>query len=658
MLALLVGQLPGARPESPECILGSLYVRLAAALEERSCHRGWYTQTVYAAVSAELSNYERCVALLARQSSEHCTLLAALFPYLDLLPECVHVLQLCSSVRGSALLTVLAERRANASAHCACFYAEVLGRLTAVFFQQLRLWLLYGTLHDPLDEFLLQEHCDSGEVSVRLSHLPPQLNAEDAALILEIGQNNALLRAHFHIDPHTDALHDSCTPQVLASTHSILLDPAAVPTTSGAAPSDQTPAPTTTSEAAHAPTTTPLVRNSASSEYMQTWRRLDHLLSAYVSAESQRSARGLLQRDHLRVMLFEVRDLLEVHLLRLISGMDGFADTIYLLRQLFLMQNGYGHTEFLCSSAVRKAELNSEPQSLDRRSLHALSESFSAHVLSSRLRRSTPVSRIRLGFDDGLPESEWCWERLRLQVQIQWPMQLLLTDGVVSQYQRVYRFLSSLKRCEIRLGELWSSLRMELRASAEQSHRGGDTSAAAPQDSADRCPWSTLTHRARLLCWQLLTFSRELTAYCLRDVIEAHSTRLHADLIALQRSPAERSHFRAAFEVHRRFAERVVHACFLHIPPVARLLHSLFSVIDRLCAWALAIQTASVVRLRLLDDPERSLATLTQDASKYLGLLFDILALKLDSSRERSHTHLVRSLERVVSSLRKHRTEA
>jgi Gamma tubulin complex component C-terminal len=251
-----------------------------------------------------------------------------------------------------------------------------------------------------------------------------------------------------------------------------------------------------------------------------------------------------------------------------------------------------------------------------------LSASFATHVVSG-LPSNKYLRRVRLGFESGLPESEWSWRRLRLLVEVRWPMSLLLTEEVVGGYQHVHCFLSSLKRCELRLGKAWSLLRNGLlsclpstistssAATGSVLLREGDS--ALPSTTAHHCSWSELAHHARLLCWQLLIFLRHLAFYAMEDVIEVLSRGLHQELGDLPtRSASQRSQFRAAFEVHQQFVRQVLHACFLHIPPVRRMLHSLFSVIERLCAWLESVHACSLVHLRLLDDPAVFLATLTQ----------------------------------------------
>ncbi|XP_064620606.1 gamma-tubulin complex component 4-like [Lineus longissimus] len=145
----------------------------------------------------------------------------------------------------------------------------------------------------------------------------------------------------------------------------------------------------------------------------------------------------------------------------------------------------------------------------------------------------------------GPPTAETGWSSLRLDYNVEWPLHILFTPGVLDKYNTLFRFLLAVKRVQLALQQCWS-LQMQ-----EKRSKSSDQSAAK---------WLLRTHMAFLV--------DNLQYYLQVDVIESQYS------VLLEKIQATRD-FEAIRLSHDQFITALLAQSFQLMKPVSNCLNEI-----------------------------------------------------------------------------------
>nr|GMD19971.1 gamma-tubulin complex component 4 [Ipomoea batatas] len=170
------------------------------------------------------------------------------------------------------------------------------------------------------------------------------------------------------------------------------------------------------------------------------------------------------------------------------------------------------------------------------------------------------------------------WDGISLEYSVEWPLQLFITQEVLSKYQRIFQYLLRLKRTQMELEKSWASS-MHRDHSEFAKHRNDHSKSPASQHRRQhiRPMWHVREHMAFLI--------KNLQFYIQVDVIESQWNVLQSHI--------QNSHdFTELVGFHQEYLAALISQSFLDIGSVSRILDGIMKLCLQFC-WKMENQEDS-----------------------------------------------------------------
>ncbi|XP_008812274.2 gamma-tubulin complex component 4-like [Phoenix dactylifera] len=161
------------------------------------------------------------------------------------------------------------------------------------------------------------------------------------------------------------------------------------------------------------------------------------------------------------------------------------------------------------------------------------------------------------------------WDGIALEYSIDWPLQLVFTQEVLSKYLKVFQYLIRLKRTQMELERSWAAAMHQDHADFA-NHRKDRKNGSVSQQRRQRCRpmWRVREHMTFLI--------RNLQFYIQVDVIESQWNVLQAHV--------QDSHdFTELVGFHQEYLSALISQSFLDIGSVSRILDSIMKLCVQFC---------------------------------------------------------------------------
>ncbi|CAH9112581.1 unnamed protein product [Cuscuta europaea] len=170
------------------------------------------------------------------------------------------------------------------------------------------------------------------------------------------------------------------------------------------------------------------------------------------------------------------------------------------------------------------------------------------------------------------------WDVISLEYSVEWPLQLFITQEVLSKYQRVFQYLLRLKRTQMELEKSWASS-MHQDHSDFAKHRNDHSKSSSSQQRRQhiRPMWHVREHMAFLI--------KNLQFYIQVDVIESQWNVLQSHI--------QNSHdFTELVGFHQEYLGALISQSFLDIGSVSRILYGIMKLCVQFC-WKMENQVGN-----------------------------------------------------------------
>ncbi|VFQ68641.1 unnamed protein product [Cuscuta campestris] len=170
------------------------------------------------------------------------------------------------------------------------------------------------------------------------------------------------------------------------------------------------------------------------------------------------------------------------------------------------------------------------------------------------------------------------WDAISLEYSVEWPLQLFITQEVLSKYQRIFQYLLRLKRTQMELEKSWASS-MHQDHSDFAKHRNDHSKPSTSQQRRQhiRPMWHVREHMAFLI--------KNLQFYIQVDVIESQWNVLQSHI--------QNSHdFTELVGFHQEYLAALISQSFLDIGSVSRILDGIMKLCVQFC-WKMENQVGN-----------------------------------------------------------------
>eukprot|EP00775_Hariotina_reticulata_P005315 gene5317-5550_t len=475
-----------------------------------------------------------------------------------------------ADLQGAKLLAVLHARRLNGQPLLQTCVQRLLWHVNQVLFNQLTMWMVHGLLADEGNEFFIRprEVLTSGH----------QQQADDTAPAADSGMaNNKHLLHRSEEETYRDwheafevALHElppGITPHLATSVEFIgraqqpVLNQAALERTVEAVRTD----------VSHICCTS-TAGNGAQQVEVGAW---------CVAPEQPVQAAVVLGTLGQQRKTPESRTDVASRLWQLLVVQAGLLQHLAAIKDYALLARGDFYQCFLADaakllagpprdktvnsdlsipwqSAALKSTAQDDPHfKLFRPVLRAKGSSTAGALRSQQLAEAGPVIGLVGSRALNVPAYDSAWDDLRLDIQMPWPLGVLLTRRHLERYNALFQFLLRLKRVQLALESAWQEL-------GRLCGRGGGGTTAA-----DIGPLLQL----RL---HMGHFISNLQIYLQLDVVEVNYARLQEKVAAAQ-------DFSEAEHAHERFLHALVTQSFLGHSAIVKQIGEVFGQTRALC---------------------------------------------------------------------------
>lgn len=161
------------------------------------------------------------------------------------------------------------------------------------------------------------------------------------------------------------------------------------------------------------------------------------------------------------------------------------------------------------------------------------------------------------------------WDAISLEYSVEWPLQLFITQEVLSKYQRIFQYLLRLKRTQMELEKSWaSSMHQDHSDFAKHRNDHSKTSSSQQRRRHIRPMWHVREHMAFLI--------KNLQFYIQVDVIESQWNVLQSHIQNSQ-------DFTQLVGFHQEYLAALISQSFLDIGSVSRILDGIMKLCVQFC---------------------------------------------------------------------------
>ena len=226
------------------------------------------------------------------------------------------------------------------------------------------------------------------------------------------------------------------------------------------------------------------------------------------------------------------------------------------------MEAGDLLSEFYTQLFTKLAE---NPEECDTLSLSVI-----LHDCLCRRYPTEEIEKFTLHLDQGISEKGTLLETVALSYSVKWPLNIVLHSKALEMYNKVFRFLLSVKH------SIWALIQIDVKALAdtiteqENDQENESVNETATKDETTEEKEYKL-HRVILLRSWLLHFIGNIHDYFMTRVLQSTQIDLHSSLMQCQ-------DLDGILDVHNRYISKIYDRCFLH-PSASVLKEAVFKVL-------------------------------------------------------------------------------
>uniref|UniRef100_A0A7N0TTA7 Gamma-tubulin complex component n=1 Tax=Kalanchoe fedtschenkoi TaxID=63787 RepID=A0A7N0TTA7_KALFE len=528
-----------------------------------------------------------------------------------------------NDIRGCQLLNLL-----NKSCHCGvpelqtCIQ-RLLWHGHQVMYNQLASWMVYGILHDQHGEFFIQRQEDrNAEQDSSQSQMVASLSIDDSSL------KDWHLGFHVSLDMLPDYIQMRVAESILFAGKAIrvLRNPS---TKFQFQPADSREQIRKISQKSLGSGGRFAQQNES---FIEKEKIADHLLPQSEADKIETMLQNLKETSEFHKRSFEsaidkIRAVAASHLWQLVVIRADLSGHLKALKDYFLLAKGDFFQCFVEESrqllrlpprqSTAEADLmvpfqmaalktiGDEDKYFSRVSLRM--PSFGVTVRTSRVDVTKPSTHNDMLSGPSLSSASSevsldGWDGIALEYSVDWPLQLFITQEVLSKYVKVFQYLLRLKRTQMELEKSWASV-MHQDHTDFAARKNGKLKSSKSQQRRQRVRpmWHIREHMAFLI--------RNLQFYIQVDVIESQWNVLQARI--------QESHdFTELVEFHQEYLSALISQSFLDIGSVSRILDSIMKLCLQFC-WTVENQDSN--------PNTTELEHLTEEFNKKSNSLYTIL---------------------------------